>query len=81
MTILSSYIGSVPTDRARTQRPLWRRALSRLCALDLLARERTYMDRLDDRTLRDIGLTRADIDGALVRPKDHLRSILLRGPH
>lgn len=78
MTTFSTHIGSVPTER-RT--PLWKRAFSRLLALNLLARERTYMERLDDHLLRDMGLSRADIEGALSRPEDHLRSILLRGPH
>lgn len=78
MTTFSTHIGSVRTER-RT--PLWKRALSRLMALNLLARERTYMERLDDHLLRDMGLSRADIDAALSRPEDHLRSILLRGPH
>lgn len=78
MTALTTHIGSVPTER-RT--PLWKRAFSRLLALNLLARERTYMERLDDHLLRDMGLSRADIDAALSRPEDHLRSILLRGPH
>lgn len=78
MTTLITNIGSVPTER-RT--PLWKRVVSRLMALNLLVRERTYMERLDEHLLRDMGLSRADIDGALSRPEDHLRSILLRGSH
>jgi uncharacterized protein YjiS (DUF1127 family) len=72
MTTLTGRLGS---DHVPALRRLLRKAL----ALDLLARERDYMDRLDERTLRDIGLTRADVDGALSRPEAHLRSILLRG--
>lgn len=84
MTTLTSRFGSdhVPaqTDRPRISfAHALRRLLRKALALDLLARERTYLDRLDERTLRDIGLTRADVEGALARPEQHLRSILLRG--
>jgi uncharacterized protein YjiS (DUF1127 family) len=84
MTTLTRRFGS---DRvsAQTDRPrlslasVLRRLLRKALARDLLARERDYMERLDERTLRDIGLTRADIEGALSRPEQHMRSILLRG--
>jgi uncharacterized protein YjiS (DUF1127 family) len=84
MTTLTSRFVSdhVPaqTDRPRISlASVLRRLLRKALALDLLARERNYLDRLDERTLRDIGLTRADVDGALARPEQHLRSILLRG--
>lgn len=88
MTTLTSRLGSdhVPAQlSALTDRPrislasVLRRLLRKALALDLLARERNYLDRLDERTLRDIGLTRADVEGALARPEAHLRSILLRG--
>lgn len=84
MTTLTSRFGSdhVPaqTDRPRISlASVLRRLLRKALALDLLARERNYLDRLDERTLRDIGLSRADVDGALARPEQHLRSILLRG--
>lgn len=84
MTTLTSRFGSDHVS-AQTDRPqislasVLRRLLRKALALDLLARERNYLDRLDERTLRDIGLTRADVDGALARPEQHLRSILLRG--
>lgn len=81
MTTLTSHIGSNHlSDRPRVSaRHVLRRLLRKALALDLLARERGYMEHLDERTLRDIGLTPADIDGALARPGAHLRSILLRG--
>lgn len=84
MATLTSHIGSdrlsAHTDRPRVSaRPILRRLLRQALALDLLARERGYMEHLDARILRDIGLTPADIDGALARPAAHLRSILLRG--
>lgn len=84
MTTLTGRFGSAHVP-AQTDRPrislvaVLRRLLRKALALDLLARERSYMARLDERTLRDIGLTRADVDGALSRPETHLRSILLRG--
>ena len=84
MTTLTSRFGSdhvsAQADRPRISlASVLRRLLRKALALDLLARERNYLDRLDERTLRDIGLTRADVDGALARPEQHLRSILLRG--
>lgn len=76
MTALTTHIGSVPTERPT---PLWKRVVARLLALDLLARERDYMQRLDEHILRDIGVARGDLEAALSRPEEHLRSILLRG--
>lgn len=76
MTTLTTHIGSVPTER---KTPLWARLLRRLLALDLLARERGYMARLDDHTLADIGLSRDDLRRSLADPEAHLRSILERG--
>ncbi len=61
--------------------PRLRAALSRLLALDMLFRERRMMASLDPRMLRDIGVTRADVDQALNRPHEHLRSILVRSLH
>lgn len=45
------------------------RALARLAAYDALWRERVTMRSLDDHILRDIGVSRADIDAALSRPE------------
>lgn len=50
-----------------------------LLALDALHRERVDLTALDDAALRDIGVTRAEVAGALSRPDEHLRLILLRG--
>lgn len=59
----------------------WRRALGALVALDRLHRERADLAALDDRALRDIGVTRHDVEAALGRPEEHLRLILLRCGH
>lgn len=42
--------------------------LARLAVLDALHRNRMDLKALDDRMLRDVGLTRADVDAELRRP-------------
>lgn len=59
-------------------RPTVRRALGWLLALDALFRERHALAELDDRMLRDIGVSRGDVAHTLRRPEAQLRSILLR---
>lgn len=56
-----------------------RRLRSRILGLAVLHRERAGLEALDDRMLRDIGLTRADIRQALDRPREHYALILRRG--
>jgi uncharacterized protein YjiS (DUF1127 family) len=63
---------------AATARPLWRRALSWLLALDTLARERCDLASLDAHTLRDIGIGPEDVAALLRRPGRHLSSIRAR---
>ncbi len=57
----------------------WRGILRKLVVVDTLYRERADLAAMDARTLRDIGVTRADIGEALRRRDEHLRLILLRG--
>ncbi len=76
MATLTQTLGHIEFDAPRSW---WRRALDRLLALDLLHRERHDMAALDDRILRDIGVSRADVETALSRPEQHLRLILSRG--
>ncbi len=45
-----------------------RGVLARLARYDALYRSRMALMAIDDHTLRDIGLTRADIDAELSRP-------------
>lgn len=59
----------------------WRRVLRWLAALDTLHRERADLAAFDEATLRDIGVTRAEVAGALRRSDEHLALILLRGGH
>jgi uncharacterized protein YjiS (DUF1127 family) len=56
-----------------------RRLLRRLAALDAAYREIETLRSLDDHMLRDIGVTRADVDDALSLRGAHLRSVLARG--
>lgn len=42
--------------------------LDHLIALDALYRQRRTLESLDDRMLRDIGVTRADVDAEVKRP-------------
>jgi uncharacterized protein YjiS (DUF1127 family) len=44
-----------------------RRLLDRLAAIDAALRLRAELERLDERTLRDVGLTRAEIDAEIRR--------------
>jgi uncharacterized protein YjiS (DUF1127 family) len=46
-------------------------------ATDRLHRERHDLAALDDRALKDIGVTRADVNDALSHPGEHLRLILM----
>ena len=78
MTTLPNIFRHARLDRPRLS---LRRAVSRLVALNTLWRERVDMSALDDRMLRDIGVTRAEVDAALRRSTEHLRLILLRGGH
>ena len=48
--------------------PLWQRLLLRLAAAERERRERQQMAELCDATLRDLGLSRADIWGELDKP-------------
>lgn len=48
--------------------PLWQRLLLRLAAAERERRERRQMAELCDATLRDLGLSRADIWGELDKP-------------
>ncbi|PZQ52279.1 MAG: hypothetical protein DI556_01050 [Rhodovulum sulfidophilum] len=57
----------------RAARQTWPRLsvrgiLDRLIALDALYRQRRTLESLDDRMLRDIGVTRADVDAEIKRP-------------
>jgi uncharacterized protein YjiS (DUF1127 family) len=54
-----------------------RRILDWFVAADRLHRERHDLAALDERALRDIGMTRADVDHALSHPGEHLRLILM----
>lgn len=54
------------------------RLLRMILALDARAHERAHLAGLDDRTLRDVGLTRADIHETLARPDHHLELIARR---
>ncbi len=47
--------------------------------LDAFYRERQRLAELDDRTLRDIGVTRADVEEALSRPEEHFTLARRRG--
>jgi uncharacterized protein YjiS (DUF1127 family) len=44
-----------------------RRWLDRLAAIDAALRRRAALERLDERALRDVGLTRAQIDAEIRR--------------
>lgn len=54
--------------RLRRPRLTARGLLDRLVRFDALWRARAHLEALDDRMLRDIGLTRADVDAELRRP-------------
>jgi len=61
------------TSAQRTARTAWPRLtvrgfLDRLVELDARSRNRMDLRALDDRILRDIGLTRADVAAELRRP-------------
>lgn len=61
-------IAVVQSRARRTQVPLWQRLLLRLAAAERERRERQQMAGLCDATLRDLGLSRADIWGELDKP-------------
>ncbi|WP_416310516.1 DUF1127 domain-containing protein [Pseudomonas sp. W03] len=54
---------------------LWKRALKRLLEWQELARQRRVLASMSDEALKDIGLSRADIQEEIERPFwiDHLR--------
>jgi uncharacterized protein YjiS (DUF1127 family) len=57
----------------RAARPFWPRLsvrgiLDRLMALDALYRQRRTLESLDDRMLRDIGVTRAEVEAEIRQP-------------
>jgi uncharacterized protein YjiS (DUF1127 family) len=54
--------------RVTTPRLSVRGILDRLIALDALYRQRKTLESLDDRMLRDIGVTRADVEIEMKRP-------------
>ena len=61
------------TSAQRIARTAWPRLtvrgfLDRLAELDARSRNRRDLMALDDRILRDVGLTRADVAGELRRP-------------
>ena len=80
---MTSLPTAIPTAAARTSRV---RAMVKRLAIAIAAfwrarihrREVTDMLRLDDRMLKDIGLTRSDVMGALAEPVDVDPSIDLR---
>lgn len=78
MSALVSTLGRVGF---RLPRVTWRRLLDRLAAYDALHRERAGLALMDDRILRDVGMTRADVETALSRPDAHIRLILDRRAH
>nr|WP_243434715.1 DUF1127 domain-containing protein [Pseudomonas sp. 30_B] len=55
--------------------PLWKRALQRLLQWQELARQRRVLASMSDEALKDIGLSRADIQEEIERPFwiDHFR--------
>ncbi|WP_152224475.1 DUF1127 domain-containing protein [Pseudomonas sp. SCB32] len=55
--------------------PLWQRALKRVLHWHELARQRSLLASMSDEALKDIGLSRADIQEEIERPfwVDHLR--------
>lgn len=61
-------IAVVQSHAHHTAVPLWQRLLLRLAAAERERRERQQMARLCDATLRDLGLSRADIWGELDKP-------------
>lgn len=76
---MSTLTKSLGHTGFRTPRLSWRRLARRLLALDALSRERADLAALNDRMLRDIGVSRSEVTEALRRRDDHLRLILLRG--
>ncbi len=55
--------------------PLWKRAMQRVLRWRELARQRSLLAGMSDEALKDIGLSRADIQEEVERPfwVDHLR--------
>ncbi|MBO3274622.1 DUF1127 domain-containing protein [Pseudomonas schmalbachii] len=59
---------SFRTVRRNDRAPLWKRALARLHRWHELRRQRRQLAALSDYMLKDIGLTRADIEQEIERP-------------
>ncbi|MNZ63238.1 hypothetical protein D3C78_813820 [compost metagenome] len=59
---------SFRTDRRDGRAPLWKRAVLRLRRWRELHRQRKQLAALSDYMLKDIGLTRADIEQEIERP-------------
>ena len=78
MSTLTQTFGRTDFDAPR---PLWRARAATACStLDALYRERpATWRRSTTHILRDIGVTRGDVDSTLSRPEEHLRLVLLRG--
>jgi uncharacterized protein YjiS (DUF1127 family) len=69
MTALASRSLAIPRPRLAPRiLRLVGRFVAELVARDKRWREREAMRRIDDRILRDIGVTRADLDAALRAP-------------
>jgi len=83
MTTITDAFGPARSGRTGFGWPrlFLRRLLDLAVALDRRSRERAQLAALDEHMLRDIGVSRADVEAALGRPEDHLRLILLRGGH
>jgi uncharacterized protein YjiS (DUF1127 family) len=61
------------SNHLRAARAFWPRLsvrgiLDRLAALDAVYRQRRTLESLDDRMLRDIGVTRDDVNAEIRRP-------------
>ncbi|MCY1182131.1 hypothetical protein D3C76_1415900 [compost metagenome] len=59
---------SFRTVRPEHRAPLWKRAVARLRRWQELHRQRKQLAALSDYMLKDIGLTRADIEQEIERP-------------
>jgi uncharacterized protein YjiS (DUF1127 family) len=83
---MTSLVVAFPTHARRSARPAPRlriaaafaRLRSGLGEAVRLRRERRYLDEMDDRALRDIGITRADVEAEL-RHAPSWSALLFRG--
>lgn len=66
--------GAAARGAEASRRPLWRRLLAALVASQERSFARFDARAIDDRTLRDIGLTRSDLMQAMSRPRPRRRS-------